>query len=72
MSDVINEIQEEVLDTYKSHWTHQSFHSNCSECFKERRTRLENYRRAKEQLGCAIGRERACIDDPRWTNNPLE
>lgn len=29
---------EKIYDSYKEHWCHQSFHSDCSECFKENRT----------------------------------
>lgn len=27
----------QVRDTYQEHWCHQSYHSDCSECFKENR-----------------------------------
>jgi len=29
--------KEKDIDTYKEHWCHQSYHKDCSECYKENR-----------------------------------
>ena len=62
-------------DLYWEHFQHTTFQKDCSECYSEKR--LINAKRTvckidKSCLGTPIGHERSQIDDPSWTNNPID
>lgn len=63
MSKLIFE-KEEVVDTYEEHEAyHQSFHLDCSECFKERQ--------AKKDMHYEMLRKYPALNNPYGRNYPL-
>ncbi len=69
----------ETIDNYKEHGFHKSYHTDCSECFKERRIlqafRTVNHNKLREELG--ITNESALRGGlfgrgTPWDRNPLE
>lgn len=69
MADAFNE---EVIDTYKSHWCHDITYPNsdCSACAEERKTLNQfnavNHKLLREQLGKGLGHKE--VEDYNFIN----
>lgn len=67
MADVI---EYKIKDTYQEHSQHQSFHNDCSECFKENRViqahRLVNMAKHEDLIKQYRG-----LNNPYGSNYPL-
>lgn len=65
----MSDIETNVVDNYKEHNFHQSFHSDCSDCFAERKLARETRVSAIKELGTSPAEYR--VDFSIWSNNPL-
>ena len=68
--------EHKVEDTYTAHQFHDKYQSNCSTCYKENRL-LESKRIVDRSSFNKYANDEAFghsgqIDDPSWSNNPLE
>lgn len=67
----MNELLEsKVVDTYKEHRWHQSFHTDCSECYTEERARRRHIAKLREELGTSPSQYRTNIES--INPNPLD
>lgn len=58
-----------VLDFYKEHVFHQSFHSNCSECYKENRM-IRAHRKVNNIKHADLLKKYPALNNPLGSNLP--